>query len=217
MLKKAEPELVDISRFKSVEDALRQVEPVRDRLHELTKRVFESNDRNITDLSMFLLSAIARANGIHLATVHAIETSNPHAAIPLIRSYGDLVVTALYVRDNPNYVNALTDRRPATKVKRRSIGALITAVTRYAPGIKHVYDELSEGTHFGSVAMWASWTHKPDTEGTVTYASYPRWRDPDRGPLVIAGWLIELGEALAETVESTVAQYLEPDDEHDEQ
>jgi hypothetical protein len=208
MPKKGEPEQVDISRFKSEEDALRQVEAVRDRLHQLAKLVFESNDRNITYLSMFLLSAIARANGLHLATVHSIETSNPHAAIPLIRSYGDLVVTALYVRDHPEYVDALTDRRRDTKSKRRSIGSLITAVTKYAPGIKHVYDELSEGTHFGSVAMWASWTHKPDTDGTVTYASYPRWRDAQRDPLVIAGWLIELGEALIGTVETTVGAYL---------
>src|SRR5579859_7334843 len=153
MPKQAEPELVDISRFKSVEDALQQVDAIRDHLHELTKQVFESNDRNITYLTMFLLSALARANGLHLATVHAIETSNPHAAIPLIRSYGDLVVTALYVRDHPRYVDALTDRSPNTKSKRRSIGALIAAVTKYAPGIKHVYDELSEGTHFGAVAM----------------------------------------------------------------
>lgn len=213
MPKKAEPEQVDISRFKSVEDALQQVDALRDRMHELTKRVFESNDRNITYLTMFLLSALARANGLQLAAVHAIETNNPHAAIPLIRSYGDTVVTALYVRDHPEYVDALTDRSPATKTKRRSIGALIAAVTKYAPGIKHVYDELSEGTHFGAVAMWASWTHKPDTEGTVTFASYPRWRDPERDPLVIARWLIELGEALVDTVESTVAHYLEGDHE----
>ncbi len=197
---------VDLTRFKSVEDAVGQANPLLDEFKALAKKISLANDGNITYLSMFLLSAISRATGLHLAAVHAIETSNPHAAIPLIRSYADVVVTALYVRDHPRYVDAITSRRRDAKKKRRSIGALVTAVTPYAPGIKIVYDELSEGTHFGAVAMWASWT--PGEGGKVTYTTYPTWRDPVKNPLVITAWLIELGDAFVQTVESMIAHYL---------
>ena len=200
---------VDLTRFRSVDDAVRQANEVSKKFKELAKQVILADPGNISPLPLFLLSAIARANGLHIATINAIETTNPHAAISLIRSYADVVVTTLYVRDHPDYVEALWDRRQNAKKRRRSIGALVTAVTPYAAGARAVYDELSEGTHFGAVAMWAAWTFKDGK--TLSYTTHPRWRNPERQPFVIAGWLIELGDAFIETVESTVAHYLTGD------
>jgi len=199
---------VDLGRFKSVEDAITQANAAKGEFDGLAKQVVLADAGKLSPLPMFMLSAIARANGLHIAAVHAIETTNPHAAFPLIRAYADVVVITLYVRDNPTYIEAIMTRRRDLKGRKRlSMAGLIAAAAPHAPGVKTVYDELSEGTHFGSIAMWAAWTLSE--EAKVRYTTYPRWRRPEIDPLVVAAWLIELCDAFALTVKSMITTYLD--------
>ncbi|HCF99386.1 MAG TPA: hypothetical protein DEV93_02450 [Chloroflexi bacterium] len=207
---KTKPVQVDVTRFTSVDDAIQQANGVSAKFKGLAKQVILADPGNISPLPLFLLSAIARANGLHVAAINAIETTNPHAAFPLIRAYADVVIMTLYIRDHPTYAEVVMAHPGDPNYRRRvSVGRLMVAVKDYAPGVKTVYDELTEGTHFGSIAMWTAWTLSG--ERTLNYTTAPRWRRPETDPLVFAGWLIELGDAFIETVESTVGHYLTGD------
>ena len=63
--------------------------------------------------------------------------------------------------------------------------------------MKDVYAELSEATHFGATAMWAS--VKPDAEPggerTFSWASSPRWRSDEQAYIACAQTL-ELAAAM---------------------
>lgn len=95
----------------------------------------------------------------------------------------------IYVLDHPEYVEALA-RHPRELgkdgPKRKNIQALISYAKEHVPGMKAVYAELSEVTHFGSKAMWAFATPVESSGGgrrhhlRERYAVAQRRAGPDR-------------------------------------
>lgn len=148
-------------------------------------------------LTIFAQSACTRFRALHEGVVREVRASNPHAAFPLNRAFAETVLTVAYAHDNPDYVERITERRgnQPKELKRLQIKALIDHIAPSAPGFSHVYDELCEITHFGSVALWQP--HALEAGSTVQWRSEPRW-SIDREPLVACAQLKEMS-AAAET------------------
>jgi hypothetical protein len=195
-----EPQKLDLAQFASLEDALTKAEP-GDRYLNVGKLLMPIGDgMPMTIGTMFWFSMITRSEGLHQAIAREIRASNPHAVFPLIRALAESVVLLIYVTDHPRYVDVLTSRAselPTNGPKRKSIQALIHYASKHAPGMKGVYAELSEATHFGAIAMWASHTIEGDDESgyRTSWTSYPRWRD-DEQAMVACAKTLELAEAM---------------------
>jgi hypothetical protein len=196
----AAPTKLDLDQFTSLEDALVKVEP-GDRYLEVGKVLMPLGDGMPMTLgTMFWFSMITRSEGLHQAIAREIRAGNPHAVFPLIRAFAEAVVLVIYVGDHPSYVEVLTARAselPKNGPKRKSIQALINYASRHAPGMKGVYADLSEATHFGAIAMWVSHTIEGDDESgyRTSWTSYPRWRD-DEQAMVACAQTLELAEAM---------------------
>jgi len=86
---------------------------------------------------------------------------------------------------------------PKDGPKRKSIQSLMQYASKHAIGIKAVYAELSEATHFGAIAMWASHSiESEDESGLQTlWTSHPRWRN-DEQALIACAQTLELADGL---------------------
>ena len=204
------PKMVDLKQFASLEDAFEKVKP-GDRYLEVGKVLMPLGEAGMpmTLPTLFWFSMITRSQGLHAAIAREIQEGNPHAAFPLIRAFAESVVLTLYVLDHPRYVQVLIQRAselPKDGPKRKSIQALISYASKHAPGMKDVYADLSEATHFGAVAMWASHNLKgDDTSGySTTWASSPEWRSDDQALTACAQTL-----ELAEGMEALLRQFAE--------
>ncbi|WP_262852099.1 hypothetical protein [Mumia quercus] len=102
---------------------------------------------------MLFGSFVSRMRGLHEAVVREIARDNPHAVLPLIRAWVEAVTIGLYVLRNPTYVDYLLsgpgDNRPAKK----SFQAMFHAVREDAGQLELVYRQLSDYSHFGSLAV----------------------------------------------------------------
>jgi hypothetical protein len=76
---------------------------------------------------------------------------------------------------------------------------LISYASKQVSGMKDVYADLSEATHFGSIAMWASYAvARAGEEGAPTswsWSSAPRWKN-EESPLIACAQTIELADAM---------------------
>lgn len=154
----------------------------------------------MTLTTLFWFSMITRSEGLHGAVAREIREGNPHAVFPLIRAFAEAVVLVIYVNDRPKYIDVLTSRPSELSKggpKRTSIQALINYASKHAPGMKDVYAELSEATHFGAIAMWASHIIEDEDESgfRTTWTSYPRWRTEEQA-LIACAQTLELANAM---------------------
>lgn len=62
------------------------------------------------------------------------------------------------------------------------------------PGIDPIYRQLSQVTHFDTIAWALPFDVAEDSERNLSWQSHPKWNS-DRDALVACGWLIELAEA----------------------
>ncbi len=173
--------LLNLRQFSSVEDAMAKVEP-GDRYRSIANDLRLAEGDDLTVVLMFFLTVISRCDGLHSAIAREIRRSNAHGVFPMIRALAETVMMLIYVNDHIQYINVLTVRAselPQDGPKRKSIQALIAYASKEAPGLKHVYAELSEITHFGSAAMWAAHTVRTDEQSRSTWSwtSAPRWRN----------------------------------------
>jgi hypothetical protein len=205
--------MLDLAQFDSFDDAIAKIAP-GDRYLEIGKLVVPiSSALPLTLATLFWFSMITRSEGLHSAVAREIAESNPHAVFPLLRAFSESVVLAIYVNDHPAYVNALTSRpkeQPKGAPARKSIQALISYASSHAPGMKLVYSELSEATHFGSTAMWAAHSIEGDEESmTTSWTSYPRWRSEDQA-LIACAQILELAEAMDYYLREFFERHVEP-------
>lgn len=195
------PELMlDLSQFTSLDDALSKIEP-RDRYLEIGRPLVPvSAGMPMTMPYMFWTSMLARSQGLHEAIAREARMANAHAVFPLLRSFVEAVALVIYVLDHPDYVDVLTVRpseiAPGGR-RRKSPQALIAYASKQAPGMKDVYAELSEATHFGAIAMWASWSIAEEEEGSrrVLWSNEPRWRSEQQA-LIACAQTLELADAM---------------------
>lgn len=194
-------EMVDLSQFASLGDAVAKVAP-GDRYLEVGKLLLPLGDKGMpmTMPVMFWFSMITRSEGLHGAIAREIEDGNPHAVFPLLRAFAEATVLVIYVTDHPEYIEALAARpreQHEGARKRKSIQALIHYASEHAPGMKEVYAELSEATHFGALAMWASVSIEGESESGLrtSWASRPRWRSEEQA-LIACAQTLELANAM---------------------
>jgi hypothetical protein len=199
--REAPAKMLNLSQFASLDDAVVQVEP-GNRYLEVGKLLMplEGGGMPMTLTTLFWFSVITRSEGLHGAIAREIREGNPHAVFPLIRAFAEAVVLVIYVNDHPKYIDVLTSRPrelPQSSPKRKSIQALINYASKHAPGMKDVYAELSEASHFGAVAMWASHAVEGDSEAGLrtTWTSYPRWRSEEQA-LIACAQTLELADAM---------------------
>lgn len=198
------PKMLDLSRFESVEDALVKIAP-GDRYLNVGRRLMVPGARSIDGLPMahetvFWLSMVSRSEGLHGAIVREIAHENPHAVLPLIRAFAEAVVLVIYVTDHPSYIQAVAANPrelPKGAPRRKTMKALIDYVFGQASQMKAVYAQLSEATHFGSIAMWTA--HVPESREDdsfhVSWTNAPRWRS-DEQALIACGLTLELAEVM---------------------
>jgi len=190
-----QPERLDLEQFSDLEDAIDQL--ANSRVYDEVLKAALGRSHRYTLLTIFAQSACTRFRGLHEGIVRELAASNPHAVFPLNRAFAETILTVAYAHDHPDYVERIMKRRgeQPKQLKRLHVKALIDHITPDAPGFIHVYDELCEITHFGSVALWQP--HVLEGERTVQWRSEPRWRD-QRESLVACAQLKELSGA-AET------------------
>jgi hypothetical protein len=202
MPKDTAPKKVDLSQFTSLEDALEKVQP-GDRYTGVAEPLLGREGFALTYPVLFFFSMISRAEGLHQAIAREIESQNPHAVLPLIRALAESVTLLIYVIDHPEYVEVVAERpgkRPKGAPQRKGMEKLIQYASSHAPGLRHVYRELSEGTHFGSIAMWMSMRIEdeeppPGMIGTFSWESAPRWRSEEQA-LIACATTLELADAM---------------------
>ncbi|TKJ33495.1 hypothetical protein [Blastococcus sp. CCUG 61487] len=192
---------LDLSRFQSREDALQKIR----RRHGFDDVVMEPVTEALTAgtglslLGMFSLSAITRARSLHESIVREIEASNPQATFALMRAFAETLAVIVYVADHPDYVEALVHHpknTPPGGRRRRSIQTFIQHMDKhYAGQFGLVYAELSEITHYGSTAVWNTWTPVNEQEGHAVWTSSPRWRS-ERDFYVACAQLLELSKEM---------------------
>ena len=201
MPKKA-PKMLDLSQFESIADAAEKVEP-GDRYTSIGSLLLGRDGLGLTPAVLFFFAMLARAEGLHQAIAREIEAENPHAVFPLVRAFAESVTLLVYVIDHPNYIPLVMDRArdlPKGGPKRKSIQALIAHATPHASGLKDVYADLSEATHFGSLAMWTSMTvdDEDPPEGSIatfSWSSRPQWKSDKQG-LIACAMTLELAEGM---------------------
>lgn len=205
------PQQLDLDQFSSLEDALRRVEPCERYLDVGRPVLGVGSGLPLTMPTLFWFSMLARVQGLHSAIAREIRVGNPHAVFPLIRALVEAVVLVIYVTDHPKYVEVLTTRAselPKSGPRRKSIQWLINYASKDAAGIKDVYADLSEMTHFGSLAMWTS--HRPEQQdGAFSWSSGPRWRD-DEQALIACAQTLELADEMVTLLEAFRDRYVLP-------
>jgi len=190
-----QPERLDLEQFSDLEDAIDQL--ANSRVYDEVLKAALGRSHPYTLLTIFAQSACTRFRGLHEGIVRELAASNPHAVFPLNRAFAETILTVAYAHDHPDYVERIMKRRgeQPKQLKRLQVKALIDHITPDAPGFVHVYDELCEITHFGSVALWQP--HVLGDERTLQWRSEPRWKD-ERESLVACAQLKEMSGA-AET------------------
>lgn len=212
-------DLLDLTVFSSIEDAVTKMVAADDRYRVVTANVLRATWPDLHQMTLFLLSTIKRATGLHRGVVEGVRESNPHATFPLLRSYIELVILVAYVLHRPDYIQAvMTDPAEWQRgmPKRKGTQALMAVAAREFPTISAPYDELSDMGHFGSAAMWSAFT--PDEieseiadpeKRTIEWTNIPSWRHPD-DPLKAAAHLLEFTEGFTRTVNAMTDRYLGP-------
>jgi hypothetical protein len=169
--------------------------------HELRSAL--SGTTNLTLLTMFVMSIGVRARGLYDAIAREISKDNPYAVFPLMRQFAETVAVAFYTADHPSYVEALKTaerEKPPGAPRRKSVRALVSYMERvHAEQFGLVYDELSEVTHFGSLALWIA--HRAHGDRRVSWTSVPSWKAESQ-LYVACAQLLELREAMVAAIEA---------------
>jgi hypothetical protein len=174
----------------------------------LVRRVFEPELNAALDvvtkmslLTMFVMSVGVRARGLYEAIVREIDNDNPYAVFPLMRQFAETVAVAFYVGDHPKYVEALKDAerdKPPGAPRTKTPQALVSYMERnHAEQFGLVDDELSDVTHFGSLALWIA--HRVDGDHHTSWSSAPDWKE-QKQLYIACVQLLELREAMAQAI-----------------
>lgn len=206
---------LDLSEFSSVEEAMARTETSQRYRDVLYGVIPEEQGFAMSWELMFLQSMISRAQGLHEAISREIRHRNPHAVFPLLRALVESLALVIYVTDKPEYIAALIshpkDGLPGVP-RRAKPQTLITHALKVAPGLKNVYGQLSEMTHFGAPAMWTSHVIDDEVTMAVSWTNEPRWRD-DEQALIACATTVELADEMEMCLRRYAARRCMPGDE----
>lgn len=172
-----EPDLLDLSAFTTREECLRLAgEGCPAGYTKVAREALDSS--GLTSGLMLLMAMVSRARGLHEAIIRELERDNPHAVLPLTRAWVELVTIALYCLKKPNYIAVLLNgHRDSNVGGRKSFEAMFNAVREDASGLKNIYGELSEYTHFGPLAIYNVHRVGSEVDRTITWTDAPHWRN----------------------------------------
>lgn len=159
----------------------------RDRILEPAKAVLAATT-DVTMIHLIFQGFVARAQGLHEASVAATRDGNPHAAFALLRSYAETAAAILFAKDKPEEVMKFFDQDgPGIKIGR------ITNHARSRFGnFKEIYDQMSKFAHPAGLSILAS--SSAGEERTLQWSSAPRFKHVEN-QLIAYGWAVELAEA----------------------
>jgi hypothetical protein len=187
--------MLDTSQFGSPEAAKSAVAVGRVFDEELARALSGLTD--MTLLTMAVMSLGVRARGLYEGIAREIQNDNPYAVFPLMRQFAETVAVAFYVADHPTYVEALKDaerNKPKGAPRRKSPQALIHYMEEHrADQFGLIYDQLSEVTHFGSLALWIA--HRTAGDWQTSWMSVPYWKEENELYIACAQ-LLELRGAM---------------------
>jgi hypothetical protein len=72
-----DPQKVDLAQFASVDDAIEKAQESCAGLAPLAKRIIQVRQGTIYQSTIFMLSAIARAEGLARGVIYAVRTETP--------------------------------------------------------------------------------------------------------------------------------------------
>lgn len=207
---------LDIEALGTLDEALERADEMGTHYARIAENIigqFESFA--LTPPSMAWLSLVARFQGLHDGIGREIRAENPHAVYPLLRSFIETVAMIIYLADHPDYVMTLHQPRQERTGRRVTARTLVDYATPRMPGIDPIYKQLSQVTHFDTIAYTLPFKVTDMTERNMDWQSHPTWKK-DRDALVACGWIIELAEASHHLLVEYAAQHLSEHDENSE-
>lgn len=160
-----------------------------------------------TTAHMLFQAFISRARGLHEGSLREIEFNNPHGVFPLTRAFVELTGTLLYCLKKPHYIDVLVQSGSDKAKGRKSFEAILSATRKEAPGMKYIYKNLSEYSHFREIAIYNVQTPRDEDSGRISWTDGPHWRS-DHDFKVACSQVAELQEAFVLLLEDFGQQYL---------
>jgi hypothetical protein len=168
----SEPRLLDLRGFQNSEEALAlAAQGCPEGYTNVAKKHMQRA------FSLLFASFVSRMRGLHEGVVREIAANNPHAALPLMRAWVETITIALYVLRRPGYAEYLLHGPGNNRPGKKSFEAMFHAVREDAAQLKLVYAQLSDYSHFGSLAVWNAHSIEGEEERTISWTDAPRWRD----------------------------------------
>ena len=166
--------------------------------------------RSIQDLApetLVFMAMLSRARGIHEGVLQALKSDNPHAALPLLRAFTELVAVLYYCLNKPAYVSRLSRTGPGSEKGYSKFSQMFDEISDILPGMKAVYSELSKFTHFEELAVYNVHTIEDVSDRSISWTDVPRWKSEDEFRIACAQ-LSELSEAVRHGLRRFAAEIL---------
>ena len=202
-----EPILLNLELFSTREEWIRYA---RGSLVEGCREVatkYLLKGKPFTTAHMLFQAFISRARGLHAGSLREIEFDNPHGVFPLNRAFLELTGTLLYCLKKPHYIDVLMQSGSEKARGRKSFEAILYATKEEAPGMKHIYKDLSEYSHFRELAIYNVQTPRDEDSGRISWTDEPHWRS-DNDFKVACSQVAELQEAFVLILEEFGQKYL---------
>jgi hypothetical protein len=139
--------------------------------------------------------------------LQALKSDNPHAALPLLRAFTELVAVLYYCLNKPSYVDRLSKIGPEAKRGTTPFKDMFDAISNELSGMKNVYADLSEYTHFRELAVYNVHTIEDEPGRGIFWTDVPRWKSEDEFRIACAQ-LCELSEAVRHGLRLFAAEIL---------
>ncbi len=149
----------------------------------------------VTPETLVFMAMLSRARGLHEGVLQALKSDNPHAALPLLRAFTELVAVLYYCLNKPEYVSRLSRTGPGSERGYSKFSQMFDDISNVLPGMKAVYSELSKFTHFEELAIYNVHTIEDETGRGIFWTDVPRWKSEDEFRIACAQ-LCELSEAV---------------------
>ena len=160
-------------------------EQAREYLLAVAESVIREGD--ITMDHLIVAGMVARAQSLHEAALHAINSDNPHAAFTLLRAYIEQCAAALYLTAHPQRAERLWNDPEGHGVPVGRMTSYADSSGRFGQ-FRRVYDQLSKYAHPSSISHFAA--IRVDEDARFTFQTAPRFKR-DEEKLVAYAWLIE--------------------------
>lgn len=171
-----EPIMLDLERYATREEWIQYAAGACPDGYRKVASKFLINGAPFTSAHFLFQAFVSRGRGLHEGSLREIVFDNPHGSLPLNRAFVELIGTLLYCLKHPFYIDVLMQNGPEKARGRKSFEAILDAVKNEAPGMKHIYKNLSEYSHFRELAIYNVQTPSDDGSSGTSWTDNPHWR-----------------------------------------